>query len=88
MRKVHANNVQSVLSQFCYLCSRVCLGAYLDELCRVYGSIRLSITNCANDGGTAIVSGGLVLRVQLGEPFDSRPSSIQMIKGVGHVCDD
>lgn len=41
-------------------------------------------TNCADDGGSPVVSWRSVLGVELGEPLNSRAASIQMVQSVRH----
>jgi hypothetical protein len=43
-------------------------------------------TNSADDRSAAVVSGRSVLGVELGEPLNSSPSSVQMIQSVRHDC--
>lgn len=42
-------------------------------------------TDCADDGGSSVVFGRFILGIQLSEPFNPRPSRVDMVKGVGHA---
>ena len=43
------------------------------------------LTNCSDDGGPAEVFGWIVFGVELGQPFDSSASSVQMVESVRHA---
>lgn len=44
-------------------------------------------SNCADNGGAAVLFLGVVLGVELREPLDTRATSVQVVESVGHyVC--
>ena len=94
MGKVHADYIQSSFAQHINLLYRIGLGSYWPIVSRARRSFREipqpcghltdKLTNCADDGGAAIIRLWLELSVQAGKPFDLGASTGQVIQGVGH----